>query len=35
MVVQPLPDPAEDDGRKLSNLIVKEVAEAITSAAPR
>lgn len=31
MVVQPLPDPAEDDGRKLSNLILKEVAEAITS----
>jgi uncharacterized protein (TIGR02391 family) len=30
MVVQPLPDPAEDDGRKLSNLIVKEVAAAIT-----
>ncbi len=36
MVVQPLPDPAEDDGRKLSNLILKEVAEAITSQyAPR
>jgi uncharacterized protein (TIGR02391 family) len=31
MVVQPLPDPTEDDGRKLSNLILKEVAEAITS----
>jgi len=31
MVVQPLPDPAEDDGRKLSNLILKEVAAAITS----
>jgi uncharacterized protein (TIGR02391 family) len=30
MVVQPLPDPAEDDGRKLSNLILKEVAAAIT-----
>jgi hypothetical protein len=31
MVVQPLPDPTEDDGRKVSNLILKEVAEAITS----
>lgn len=30
MVVQPLPDPAEDDGRKLSNLILTEVAAAIT-----
>lgn len=30
MVVQPLPDPAEDDGRKISNLILKEVAAAIT-----
>ena len=30
LVVLPLPDPAEDDGRKLSNLILKEVAAAIT-----
>jgi uncharacterized protein (TIGR02391 family) len=30
VVVQPLPDPAEDDGRKLSNLVLQEVAAAIT-----
>jgi hypothetical protein len=29
MVVQPLPDPAEDDGRKLSNLILNELSAAI------
>jgi uncharacterized protein (TIGR02391 family) len=29
-VVQPLPDPAEDDGRKISNLVLKQVGEAIT-----
>jgi hypothetical protein len=29
-VFQPLPDPAEDDGRKLSNLFLTEVATAIT-----
>ena len=30
MVIQPLPDPAEDDGRQLSNLIFKQIAAAIT-----
>jgi hypothetical protein len=30
MVVQPLPDPGEDDGRPISNLILKQVAAAIT-----
>lgn len=30
MVVQPLPDPAEDDGRKISNLILREIGSAIT-----
>jgi uncharacterized protein (TIGR02391 family) len=30
VVVQALPDPAEDDGRKLSDLILREIAAAIT-----
>jgi uncharacterized protein (TIGR02391 family) len=30
LVVQPSPDPAEDDNRKISNLIFKKVAAAIT-----
>jgi uncharacterized protein (TIGR02391 family) len=30
IVVQPLPDPAEDDGRKISNLILKQIGDAIT-----
>lgn len=30
VVVQPPPDPAEDDGRQLSNLIFKQIAAAIT-----
>lgn len=30
IVVQPLPDPGEDDGRKLSNLILTEAAAAIS-----
>jgi uncharacterized protein (TIGR02391 family) len=30
VVVQPLPDPDEDDGRQLSNLILRQVAAAIT-----
>jgi uncharacterized protein (TIGR02391 family) len=30
IVVQPLPDPAEDDGRKLSDLILRHIAAAIT-----
>lgn len=30
VVVQPLPDPSDDDGRQLSNLILKKVAAAIT-----
>ena len=30
VVVQPLPDPAGDDGRQLSNLIFKQIAAAIT-----
>jgi uncharacterized protein (TIGR02391 family) len=30
MVAQPLPDPCEDDGRPISNLILKQVAAAIT-----
>jgi uncharacterized protein (TIGR02391 family) len=29
VIVQPLPDPSEDDGRKLGNLILKKVAAAI------
>ncbi len=30
IVVQPPPDPAEDDNRKISNFIIKQVAGAIT-----
>lgn len=30
MVVQPLPDPGEDDGRKISNLILRDIGAAIT-----
>ena len=31
VVVQPLPDPAEDDGRMLSDLILREAGDAITA----